>query len=1171
MLHVRDRVRRAPAIVLVLTVLAAGLGLLPAAAAAAPGDEETFVVTALDDGDDGSCDPAHCSLREAITAANATTETDHITFGVAGTITPASALPSVQRPAVIDGGTVADCGGLPSVVLDGSAAGTLADGLTLSGGGTTVRGLVLARWGRAGIRITSGANVVECTYAGTDLAGTAARPNQRGIDISSGGSGNRIGGTGAGRGNLLSGNQFQGLAIAGSPADDNVVQGNRIGTDASGTSALGNGSFGGIALGGSGNVVGGTAPGARNVVSGNGQQGIQMPIGASGNTVEGNYIGVDVTGAVALGNATDGVSANGASGSGSRDHVIRGNVIAGNRNSGVQLSGPLATGITVDGNLIGVGADGTTPIGNHPPGSPALGWGVIIGGSDNLVRGNTIANNGTGVAIGTSPAATIAGVTVTENAIDGNGGLGIDLGLDGITPNDAGDGDGGPNGLQNFPVLDEATGGAVAGELDSTPSSTLAVEVFASAACDPSGHGEATRLVGSANVTTGADGRASFSIPVSGVADGEAVTATATAPDGSTSELSACRLAVVEEEPFGRVRVEKRSVPAGATGFAFTGPSGATPEGDGVLAGPVDGVVFTSYEGSSRRAQVLDPVTGVVTTLPIDWANNGAVTWSPDGSRLAYQSSGGITVYDLVTATSTALPSAPVTGNRSLTWSPDGTWIAFDAGDDIWVVRADGTEDPVAVTTGAAADSNPAWGPDGRLAFRSNRSSERVWVGTFDPTTTSLLGLAGLAGTAGVPSQQREMDWSPDGATLVLAAAVNAATDDDLYRVDTDGSGGLQQLTTAAGDDTEPSWSPDGTRIVYASDASGDAVLSVIDADGGEPEVLFDGPGLVRGPDWGSSSALTGAELVLDDGDGVGGRVPAGTSVTFTEQPRDGWVLSSVQCGGHPRAEVDGSSVTFTPDAGDDITCTFTNEAVPVVRPGGAAVVEGDEGTTVALVPLSLSRASTGTVTVAWETLDGLDQPQPGLDYEAASGVVTFEPGQTTATVPVTVIGDRLDEPGQLWDAEWAGLRFHSPTGATIEPGLGQLGLLLVRDDDPPPTITPLGGLVFEGDDGTTTLLARIDLSAPSGQAVSVDWTTLDELDQPQAGVDFEAATGTLTFAPGETSKTVAVTVIGDTVDEPGQLWDAEWGALELSSPSGATFGSGILARLALALIVDDD
>jgi chitinase len=251
-------------------------------------------------------------------------------------------------------------------------------------------------------------------------------------------------------------------------------------------------------------------------------------------------------------------------------------------------------------------------------------------------------------------------------------------------------------------------------------------------------------------------------------------------------------------------------------------------------------------------------------------------------------------------------------------------------------------------------------------------------------------------------------------------------------------------------------------------------------------------------------------------------------------------------------------------------TVNAVTGALPVVVPGAGWVVEGNSGTRTLTVPVTLSEPSSQTVTVDWETIDSLAQPQAGVDFESASGTVTFLPGETSGTASFTVYGDTLDE-NMLWNAEWGGLLFHTPTNATIGAGLGAVGFALIVDDDPPPTIITTVAGVLEGDVGDTTLMVRFQLSAPSGQTVSVNWATVDSAAQPQAGVDYAPGSGTLTFAPGETSKSVPFVVHGDTVREPGTFYNAEWGSIQLSSPTNAVFGSGPLARIGLALIIDDD
>ncbi|MDZ7673970.1 MAG: Calx-beta domain-containing protein [Acidimicrobiales bacterium] len=221
-------------------------------------------------------------------------------------------------------------------------------------------------------------------------------------------------------------------------------------------------------------------------------------------------------------------------------------------------------------------------------------------------------------------------------------------------------------------------------------------------------------------------------------------------------------------------------------------------------------------------------------------------------------------------------------------------------------------------------------------------------------------------------------------------------------------------------------------------------------------------------------------------------------------------------------------------------------------------------------MPVTLSAPSGQTITVEWTTTDTA-QPEPGIDYTPASGTLTFLPGETDKSVPVTVHGDVVDEVGQLWNAEWGTVAFSSPTNTTFGAGaLASTGLFLIVDDDPAPTIKPGVGGVVEGDDGDTIVEVPVELSASSDRTITVDWSTADT-DQPEPGVDFAAASGTVRFEPGETSKTVPVAVHGDTEQETGTLWRAEWGSITFTNPSNAGFADGTSAATGLFLIVDDD
>jgi hypothetical protein len=202
----------------------------------------------------------------------------------------------------------------------------------------------------------------------------------------------------------------------------------------------------------------------------------------------------------------------------------------------------------VQGNAIGTDETGTLALGNTGHGVRVLDSNrVQIGGSAAAAQGNVIVHNtGAGIVVeGTS-----TNVSVLGNAIGGNGLLGIDLGLaDGVTPNDPGDADAGPNDLQNFPVLTSALASpsgtvAVGGSLDSTSLTTFRLEFFATESCDASGHGEGGRFLGATDVTTDEAGVAPFNVSLSSpVQAGEVVTATATPATNNTSEFSACAAA----------------------------------------------------------------------------------------------------------------------------------------------------------------------------------------------------------------------------------------------------------------------------------------------------------------------------------------------------------------------------------------------------------------------------------------------------------------------------------------------------------------------------------------------------------------------------------------------------------------------------------------------------
>ncbi|MCI0681621.1 MAG: SBBP repeat-containing protein, partial [Gemmataceae bacterium] len=490
--------------------------------------------------------------------------------------------------------------------------GNLGDGILIENNPNTTIGGAVAGTGNVisgndgdGIRITgsgSTGNLIQGNYIGTNAAGTAALGNSgEGVDVDA--AGNTIGGSAAGAGNVIASNQGPdgGVLVHGS-ADGTIVQGNSIGTskdgllltnhfhqaygvnivaadnnqiignvlsgnqhgvnvnqgefnhiegnligtDPTGTVAVPNTSAGVRLAQASNNTVGGTAAAARNIISGN-VIGVSIDGSLStANIIAGNYIGTMLDGDQALGNGTYGVFIGG----GAHGNTIAGtaggagNVVSGNQ-YGIYVSDAGTDSNTIQGNLIGTNAAGDGDLGNAGDGIA-----IVAGAFGNLIGGvaageaNTIAYNaGAGVSVSTGG----LGNRIRGNSIHSNDGLGIDLADDGVTANDAGDGDSGPNNLQNFPVLAGASVGAsthVAGTLNSTANTQFTIDFYASAAADPSGFGEGQRYLGSTTVTTDGSGNADFDLVLpSATTVGEAITATATDPAGNTSEFSAAVIA----------------------------------------------------------------------------------------------------------------------------------------------------------------------------------------------------------------------------------------------------------------------------------------------------------------------------------------------------------------------------------------------------------------------------------------------------------------------------------------------------------------------------------------------------------------------------------------------------------------------------------------------------
>jgi len=393
----------------------------------------TFTVTTTADAGPGS-------LRQAILDANTAAGPDSIQFAipaVAGdvhSIRPQSPLPVVRGPTTIDGTTQPGYASTPVIELDGSLAGPSADGLTLTFGPGLVRGLAVNRFGRHGVSIGAANVRLEACHVGVTPAGDRAAGNVgAGVRVSGVPTGVVVGGTSAAQRNVISANGLAGVLVTA--AGTTNIQGNYIGTDATGAAALGNRAEGVLVTGENVIVnVGDARPGGGNVISGNGGSGVRVSELASA-VIQGNRIGTDAAGARAVPNGIsvlqpyqDGVTAIGATRvEVGRPNVAARNLISGNVGSGVMIAGGLGDMLVV-GNYIGTDAAGRAPLGNGGEGIAFTH--ALVGGrrtvQDNLMSAN--ARNGMLVLN--------AGVTISGNSIGtdaeggvalGNGGNGIEL------------------------------------------------------------------------------------------------------------------------------------------------------------------------------------------------------------------------------------------------------------------------------------------------------------------------------------------------------------------------------------------------------------------------------------------------------------------------------------------------------------------------------------------------------------------------------------------------------------------------------------------------------------------------------------------------------------------------------------------------------------------------
>jgi CSLREA domain-containing protein len=249
-----------------------------------------------------------------------------------------------------------------------------------------------------------------------------------------------------------------------------------------------------------------------------------------------------------------------------------------------------------------------------------------------------------------------------------------------------------------------------------------------------------------------------------------------------------------------------------------------------------------------------------------------------------------------------------------------------------------------------------------------------------------------------------------------------------------------------------------------------------------------------------------------------------------------------------------GSYITATATATNGDTSEFSN-ALVVSSPGTLQFASPGYSTAESgTVTLTVQRVNgaAGAVSVNWTTDPG--SAIGGSDYTSASGVLNFADGQTTQTITVSIMPDTLDEFNESFNV----VLFNPTGGAQL--GSPAISTVIINDDDAAPTVSIADASKNEGDTGNSPLSFTVSLSAPSGQPVSVDY--IANSGTATAGSDLAIIAGTITFAPGQTVRTIAIPIVGDTVVEPDETF-----TVTLSNEVNATIADGT----ATGTIINDD
>jgi hypothetical protein len=749
--------------------------------------------------------------------------------------------------------------------------------------------------------------------------------------------------------------------------------------------------------------------------------------------------------------------------------------------------------------------------------------GVQINNSYNNLIGGTAPGTGNVIA-GNSYAGVVidagTGDAILGNSIYGNARLGIELsGQDaiGLNENDYADPDAGANWKQNYPLLSSVTvsGGntSIQGKLNSNSNKQFRLEFFANNNCGSTGFGEGRTLIGSTSVTTDGIGDAVINATLPGTPAGQFITATATSAANDTSEFSPCALVgganpgvlqfessfyLVEEfQGTATITVTRSSGMTGAVSVHY-----ATSDGDATA--PAD------YASTSGTLTFDDGEVVKTFTIPI--VNDSDLNEQQESVHLTLSDpTGGATLGSQSTSDlliNYSDPTYPATGFS------DATVVEGDNGATNAVFTISVSDHSAPLTVGYATVPGLATSPadyqqkSGQLIFNPGENSKTVSVPVFGDTIVEgdemfFLNLTSISAGYTVKSVGEGLIVDDDGSTkFQFSSAAHSANE---------GSGSVT-ITVTRTADTKPAVS-----VAYStSDGTAKA-----------------------------GSDYTAAAGTLNFAAGE-------TSKTFTVNITDDSQVEGDETLNLKLSNASAGASLGGPSAAV-LTINNNQQTIPGLSVSDVNLVEGNAGTTTFAFNVALSTASAQNVTVDFATADGT--AVSSSDYQALNGSLTFNPGETSKTVNVLVNGDTQNEPDETFLVQ-----LRNPANATLAKAQGAATITNDDSTQAQPSLSISDRTQVEGDSGTTLFGFNVVLSAASGQAVTVIFATADGT--ATGGSDYQASSGSLTFNPGETSKTINVLVNGDATQEPSETF-----FVDLSGATNAT----VLNARGRGTIVDDD